>query len=151
MNRLFLVLCLVLGACASQPKPASAPAPATEPARQPFQSTYQAPPSTTTLIRGAVVLTGTGTRLDSADVLMVNGRIEAVGPNLTAPANTQVIDAKDRWVTPGLIDVHSHLGVYASPGVNATQDGNESVDPVTPQRLGRAFRLAAGSRLRNRA
>jgi imidazolonepropionase-like amidohydrolase len=41
------------------------------------------------------------------------------------------VDAQGRWVTPGLIDVHSHLGVYASPGVDAHQDGNEMTDPVT--------------------
>jgi imidazolonepropionase-like amidohydrolase len=43
-----------------------------------------------------------------------------------------VIDAKGRWVTPGIIDVHSHLGVYASPGMTAHQDGNELTEPVTP-------------------
>jgi imidazolonepropionase-like amidohydrolase len=42
-----------------------------------------------------------------------------------------VIEARGRWVTPGLIDAHSHLGVYASPGVNAQSDGNEATDPVT--------------------
>jgi imidazolonepropionase-like amidohydrolase len=97
----------------------------------PYPSTYQAAAATATLIRGATVLTGTGTRLDAADVLIANGRIEAVGQNLAAPAGARVIDANGRWVTPGLIDVHSHLGVYASPGVNAAGDGNEATDPVT--------------------
>lgn len=97
----------------------------------PYPSTYQAAASTATLIRGATVLTGTGTRLDGADVLISNGRIEAVGQNLTAPAGARVVDANGKWVTPGLIDVHSHLGVYASPGVNASSDGNEATDPVT--------------------
>ncbi len=43
-----------------------------------------------------------------------------------------MIDATGKWVTPGIIDVHSHLGVYASPGVGASSDGNEMTDPVTP-------------------
>jgi len=97
----------------------------------PYPSTYHAPQSPPTLIRGATVLTGTGTRLDNADVLMVDGRISAVGPNLAAPAGARVVDGQGRWVTPGLIDIHSHLGVYPSPAVTGTQDGNESTAPVT--------------------
>jgi imidazolonepropionase-like amidohydrolase len=85
------------------------------------------------LIRGATVLTGTGTRIDGGDVLIVDGRIAAVGTQLNAPAGAKVIEANGRWVTPGLIDVHSHLGVYASPSVDANSDGNEMVDPVTAQ------------------
>ena len=97
----------------------------------PYPSTYKSAAAAATLIRGATVLTGTGARLDNADVLIANGHIEAVGPNLAAPAGARVIEASGRWVTPGLIDVHSHLGVYASPGVNASSDGNEATDPVT--------------------
>ena len=97
-----------------------------------YASTYHAPAGPPTLIRGATVLTGTGTRLDNADVLLVDGRIQAVGTNLQAPANSKVIEGKDLWVTPGLIDVHSHLGVYASPQVYAAADGNEMTSPATP-------------------
>jgi imidazolonepropionase-like amidohydrolase len=97
-----------------------------------FPSTYRSPPSSPTLIRNATVLTGTGERIDGADVLMREGKVVAVGKNLQA-GDAQVIDASGRWVTPGLIDVHSHLGVYASPQVIAHQDGNEAVDPVTAQ------------------
>jgi imidazolonepropionase-like amidohydrolase len=126
-------------ACAAQsPAPAAqaaenaAPAPeSAAPARAPFASTYHAPASGATLIRDATVLTGTGERIDGGDVLLEDGRIKAVGPALAAPAGAQVIDASGRWVTPGLIDVHSHLGVYASPGTDAADDGNESTDPVT--------------------
>jgi imidazolonepropionase-like amidohydrolase len=128
-------LCAVVAAaCAAQPKAplppaaASSAAPAT---REPFSSTYQAPPSPVTLIRNATVLTGTGTRMDGGDVLIEGGRIKAVGASLAAPAGAVIVDASGRWVTPGLIDVHSHMGVYASPGTNASNDGNESTDPVT--------------------
>ncbi len=133
----YLLCCAVLtGACANVPaqpeakKPEVAAVPI-EPAN-PYPSTYQAGAATATLIRGATVLTGTGTRLDNADVLIANGKIEAVGQNLSAPGGARVVDASGRWVTPGLIDVHSHLGVYPSPGVNAHGDGNEATDPVTP-------------------
>jgi imidazolonepropionase-like amidohydrolase len=132
----YLLCCAVLTtACAATPpqeeqeKAEAAPV-AAEPVN-PYPSTYQPGTATTTLIRGATVLTGTGTRLDNADVLITNGRIEAVGPGLSAPAGATVVDASGRWVTPGLIDVHSHLGVYASPNVNASSDGNEATDPVT--------------------
>jgi imidazolonepropionase-like amidohydrolase len=131
----YLLCCAVLTtACAATPPPQEnkpAAAPITVEPVNPYPSTYQAGAAPATLIRGATVLTGTGTRLDNADVLITNGRIEAVGPNLSVPAGAQVIDASGRWVTPGIIDVHSHLGVYASPGVNASSDGNEATDPVT--------------------
>jgi imidazolonepropionase-like amidohydrolase len=121
-------------ACAAQSRaPAEPPvneAPAAR-VRAPFSSTYTAPAGPPTLIRNATILTGTGTRIDGGDVLIEGGRIRAVGQSLAAPEGTQVIDAGGRWVTPGLIDVHSHLGVYASPSTNAASDGNESTDPVT--------------------
>jgi imidazolonepropionase-like amidohydrolase len=43
------------------------------------------------------------------------------------------VDATGKWVTPGIIDAHSHLGVYASPGVQANEDGNEMTNPVTAE------------------
>src|SRR5688572_29235694 len=119
-------------ACVAQPRaPAEAPATADEAAesavgRTPFSSTYAPPATAPTLIRGATVLTGTGARIDNGDVLIVGGRIAAVGSGLQAPADARVVEAGGRWVTPGLIDVHSHLGVYASPGVDAADDGNEA-------------------------
>src|SRR6266702_274371 len=85
-----------------------------------YPSTYHAPSEPPTLIRHATVLTGTGTRLDDADVLIVNGKIQSVGTNLQAPPQSQIAEGNGRWVTPGLIDVHSHLGVYPSPAVDAT-------------------------------
>jgi len=98
----------------------------------PYPSTYHAIASAPVLIRGATVLTGDGQRLDDADVLMQDGRIAAAGTGLQAPAGAEVVDGRGKWVTPGLIDVHSHLGVYASPGVDANSDGNELTNPVTP-------------------
>ncbi len=96
-----------------------------------YPSTYSPLPSEPTLITNATVLTGTGERLDDASLLISGGKIVFVGQG-EAPAGTNTIDAGGRWVTPGLIDVHSHLGVYASPGVQAHSDGNEMTNPATP-------------------
>jgi len=102
-------------------------------AAKPFPSTYKPLASKPTLIRNATVLTATGEQIAHGAVLMENGKIVAVGRDLTAPEGAQVIDGTGKWVTPGIIDVHSHLGVYASPHVRATADGNEVSGPNTAQ------------------
>jgi imidazolonepropionase-like amidohydrolase len=99
---------------------------------EPFASRYQPLPSGTTLITGATILTGTGERLDDADVLIRDGKIAEVGIGLSAD-EADVVDADGKWVTPGVIDVHSHLGVYPSPGTTSHSDGNEMTAPVTAQ------------------
>jgi imidazolonepropionase-like amidohydrolase len=124
-------------AAAEEPRPAAAAAAADAPAG-PFASTYRPLPSVPTLITGAVVLTGTGERLDGASLLMVDGKIAALGPGLEAPAGARVIDAAGRWVTPGLIDVHSHLGVYASPGRRRPLGRQRDDRSGHPRGLGRA-------------
>ena len=96
-----------------------------------YPSTYNPLPSNPTLITNATILTGTGERLDDASLLIADGKIAFVGQG-DVPEGITIIDAKGRWVTPGLIDVHSHLGVYASPGVKAHSDGNEMTNPTTP-------------------
>jgi imidazolonepropionase-like amidohydrolase len=96
-----------------------------------FPSTYKPLPSKTTLIRGATILTATDKEIAHGDVLMSDGKIKEVGENITAPSGAVVIDGKSKFVTPGIIDIHSHLGVYPSPSNEATSDGNEAVNPVT--------------------
>ncbi|MBW2540473.1 MAG: amidohydrolase [Deltaproteobacteria bacterium] len=120
------VFVLLLGACAHE-RPAS-----TNGEPLPYASSYRPLDSVATLLEGATVLTGTGQRLDGADVLMRDGKIFAVGGGLDAGDATSV-DASGMWITPGVIDVHSHLGVYASPGVAAHSDGNEMSKPVTAE------------------
>ncbi len=100
--------------------------------KNPYPSTYKALPLQTTLIKNATVLTGTGSRMDNADVLMVDGKIEKIGKDLTA-GDAVVIDADGKWITPGIIDVHSHLGVYPSPSVESHSDGNEMSSPNTSE------------------
>src|SRR6185295_9828746 len=120
---------------AAPPKSAAVGAPKTgmtaPVSADPYPSTYRPLPSEETLIRGATILTAAGPRIEHGSVLLRGGKVEAVGASIEAPAGATVIDAMGKWVTPGVIDVHSHLGVYPSPGVEANSDGNEMTDPVT--------------------
>lgn len=100
--------------------------------KNPYPSTYQPVSTSSTLITNATVLTGTGERLDETDVLLVDGKVQQVGKDLTATADI-TIDAQGKWVTPGIIDVHSHLGAYPSPSVESHQDGNEMTSPNTAE------------------
>jgi len=100
----------------------------------PFPSTYAPYPGVPTAIRGATAFDGEGGRIDNATVILADGTVQAVGgPELPIPAGADVIDGTGKFVTPGIIDVHSHLGDYPSPGVDANSDGNEATSPVRPE------------------
>jgi imidazolonepropionase-like amidohydrolase len=117
-------------AAAAKPLPAGL-----DPGARPdtFPSTYRPLPSADFAIVYARAYTGTGKALENATVIVRGGKIASVGEGLEAPQGLQVVDARGKWVTPGLIDSHSHLGVYSSPSVAAHSDGNELTNPTTPQ------------------
>ena len=98
-----------------------------------YASTYQPLPSQTTVIRNATILTAAGPIIERGSLLLQNGKIAAVGQDVKAPDGAVIVDASGKWVTPGLIDTHSHLGVYAAPGIDSLQDGNEMTNPVTAE------------------
>ncbi|MGL1958915.1 MAG: amidohydrolase [Colwellia sp.] len=100
--------------------------------KNPFPSTYKPLPQQNTLLTNATILTGTGLRLANADVLFADGKIVQVGTDISAE-NVISIDATGKWITPGIIDVHSHLGVYPSPSVESHSDGNEMTSPNTSE------------------
>ena len=99
----------------------------------PYPSTYTPRASDTVLITNANIFDGLGNQIDGGSVLLENGRITAIGADIAAPDGANTINAQGKWVTPGIIDNHSHLGVYAAPGVEAHADGNEITAPVTAE------------------
>ena len=100
-------------------------------ATDPYPSTYEPLPRTDTLIVGATVLDGAGRRIDGGDVLVRDGKIIAVGHGLEAKGVT-VIDAHGRWVTPGIIDVHSHDGVFSIPMTSGDSDSSDVAELSDP-------------------
>ncbi len=86
-------------------------------------------------ITDATILTANGQRIDRGTVVLAGGAIRYVGEAASAqiPQGALVIDGKGKFVTPGIIDAHSHLGVYAAPSGRGHNDGNEATAPVTAQ------------------
>ncbi len=120
----------------------------------PYPSTYEPFESGTTLITNAHIFDGAGGEITNGSILIEDGRIAAIGETIEAPEGAEIIDANGRYVTPGVIDIHSHLGDYPSPNVEAHSDGNELTQPNTaevwaehsvwPQDPGFARALAGG-------
>lgn len=81
------------------------------------------------VIKNALVYTMSDTGVVKADILVENGKIAAIGENLSAET---VIDAAGKVVTPGFVDAHSHIGGIAdlSP---IGEDLNEITNPLTPE------------------
>lgn len=92
-----------------------------DPARQPV------------VYRGARIHTVAGPVIEDGSLIIDEGRIADVGPSdkVAVPAGAKVIDVNGKVIIPGLVDSHSHLGVYSRPAVSANSDGNERTDPVT--------------------
>ena len=111
------------------------------PNADPFPSTYKPFPSKPTLIKNITIFTAAGPRIEGGTVLLRDGKIVAVAKSADDPAlvrelsgtDAVEIDGTGKFLTPGIIDVHSHMGVYSSPGVEANSDGNEATSPSTPQ------------------
>lgn len=81
------------------------------------------------------VLNGAGKEYSRATVLVKNGQIAAVGESIEVPGDARILDASGCWVTPGLIDAHTHIGTLIEPGTRngGCEDNEETTDPVTPQ------------------
>ena len=131
------LLCLAiaiasLGGCAAATSTGSS-ADSLSALRPQYVSTYAMHPSAPVFIRNATILTAAGPELQHGSILLSDGKVSAVGTGVTAPAGATVVDGTGKYVTPGIIDAHSHLGVYAAPGTPSQSDGNEATDPNTAQ------------------
>ncbi|MGF1550224.1 MAG: amidohydrolase [Sphingomonadaceae bacterium] len=102
-------------------------------ARDPYPSTYRPYPGVPTLVANVTIYDGEGGRIDNGSVYFADGEVVEMGQSVTAPEGVTVIDGSGKWLTPGIIDTHSHLGNYPSPSVDAHADGNEVTGPVRPE------------------
>ena len=97
-----------------------------------FESTYMPMDSQPVLFKSANIYDGLGKEFLNYDLLIADGKIVEMGSSLSQPG-IEVIDASNKWITPGIIDIHSHMGVYSAPGVTTSSDGNEATAPVTAE------------------
>ena len=97
-----------------------------------YASTYASLGSENIVIRNATVFDGDGNKFQNYDVHFSNGEIQAIGSDLVVDGANE-IDGTGKFVTPGIIDNHSHMGVYPAPGVRTSSDGNEATNPVTAE------------------
>ncbi|MCZ6688044.1 MAG: amidohydrolase [Planctomycetota bacterium] len=95
----------------------------------PAQTGDEAP---TIALRGGTVLTVSNGTIEGGTVVMSGGKITAVGKDVAIPEGATVVDVSGKFVMPGIVDTHSHMGVYSWPGGRANADGNEATDPITP-------------------
>lgn len=77
------------------------------------------------LIKNATVMTAVKGTLENTDILVQNGKITRVGKNITAPVGVRIIDGSGKYVTPGIIDCHSHSML------DAINEGTFSVTSMT--------------------
>ena len=97
-----------------------------------YASTYRPLESENIIIKNATVFDGNGNKFQNFDVHFSNGKIQAIGLRLVTDGAKE-IDGTGKYVTPGIIDNHSHMGVYPAPSVRTSSDGNEATNPVTSE------------------
>jgi len=113
-NRSFAPLIVLLATALWMAGPAAPPVHAQSPAAGPDDI----------LIEGGTVLTITNGIREGTDILVRDGTIAEIGPDLEAPDGVEVYDATDMYVMPGIIDAHSHIAVSSI---------NEATNPVTAE------------------
>src|SRR5579862_4911186 len=91
-------------------------------------------PETVIAYTGARIFTCAGPVIERGTLLVSKGKIVAVGPvnDVPIPKGAVVHDASGKTIIPGLVDTHSHIGIFGRPAVGASADGNEMTGPVQP-------------------
>src|SRR5258706_6500112 len=92
-----------------------------------FAQTSTSAPHNDVVIKNAVVMTVTHGNIKNGSIYIKDGRIAAVGESVNAPAGAAVIDAGGKYVTPGIVDSHSHIAL--------DDDVNEETSPITPHMM----------------
>jgi len=87
----------------------------------------QSTPSHDVVIKNAIVMTATHGTIKNGSVYVKGGKIAEVGETVNAPSGVAVIDAQGKYLTPGIVDSHSHIAL--------DDDINEATSPVTPQMI----------------
>jgi imidazolonepropionase-like amidohydrolase len=122
---------LLLAACAGCRQTAASASAAPKDTSRPSAADTMMPREPALLLRGGRVMTATGVTYERGDVLIVGDQVAEVGVDLEVPDGASVVDVTGKTITPGLIDPHSHIGVFGSPGLRAHSDGNEATNPNT--------------------
>lgn len=82
-------------------------------------------PARAVVVRGGTIMTASHGTIQNGAILIRDGKIAAVGQRVDVPPGAQVIDAAGKWITPGIVDSHSHSALDG--------DVNEATSPVVPQ------------------
>lgn len=88
------------------------------------------------LIKNAKIYTMTGKVIDRGSIFLEAGKIKEIGQEVEAPSSAEVIDAEGKFVLPGMIDAHCHLGMFEDAIGFEGLDVNEMTDPITPHLRG---------------
>jgi hypothetical protein len=115
------------------------------PLPDPYPSTYRPATAAPFAIVGANIFDGEGHLFEGGTVLVENNKIKAAGRDVTVPVGWQVIDGHGKWVTPGVIDAHSHMSGLRRPRCAGPCRWQRECRAQHLAGLGRAFDLAAGS------
>lgn len=85
-----------------------------------------------TVFIGAKIYTGTGTTIDKGMIVVRRGKIASISSvgARAAPPGATVVDVTGKVIIPGLVDTHSHIGVYSRPNVPANADGDDPSKPI---------------------